>query len=288
MHEFPADGKSGGTVRIKLHGNASLRGPLGDTAAIRVTAREDEDGVMVIYFASTGKPGVVRFETSDGAFLRLTFLKSGGDVDDDGFPDEAELNTEEDRMSFRRWFVRIAESQFLKSGRSWNSHERDCAGLIRYAYREALKRHDDTWHRRNAIIIDKNLPDIRKFTYPDVPRIGMRIFKVKEGPYGDLSTFGSFADVSALARLNCVFITRDLSDALPGDILFFRFEENMNAAYHSMIVTRDEKGSIALVYHTGTADMIKRVDPLYLAGSIYEVSPGNPRFLGVYRFHILE
>ncbi|HEY1406744.1 MAG TPA: DUF1175 family protein, partial [Spirochaetota bacterium] len=285
---FPADGVSGGTVRVMLARGATLKDLGGDTGSIAVVARERDGDTDVIYFRSTQKKGTVRFETSDGAVLRLTFYKNDGDIDGDGFPESAELSSEEDRTAFRQWFVRIAQSQFIRSNHSWSGKERDCSGLIRYAYREALKKHDERWLKRSGIVIDKNLPDVKKFNYPDLPILGTRIFKVSEGPASDISTFGEFADASTLARLNTFFVSRNIEDAKSGDLLFFRFEENREYPYHSMIVDRDESGSIFCIYHTGTADIIKRVGPSYLAGSHYEPTVTNERFLGVYRFHILE
>jgi len=285
---FPADGVSGGTVRAVCADGESLKEPLGRKDAIEIVAREKDSDTDIIYFRSTGKPGIVRFETDDGAVLRLTFFKNDGDIDCDGFSDAVELSSEDDRAAFRRWFVRIAQSQFLKSNKSWNGKERDCAGLIRYAYREALKKHDGRWIRRCGIIIDKNIPDVGKYAYPDVPIIGIRIFKIADGSASDTSSFGEFADASTLALLNTFPVSRDIREAKSGDLLFFRFENNREYPYHSMIVDREDGDEIKCIYHTGTADIIKRVDPSYLAGSPYEPSVQNRKFLGVYRFHILE
>src|SRR5712692_8491076 len=64
------------------------------------------------------------------------------DSDNDGIPDVAELRTFQDRESFRRWFSSIAEMQFYQLSEQWNVDQRDCAGLVRFAMREALRRHD--------------------------------------------------------------------------------------------------------------------------------------------------
>src|SRR5262245_28639129 len=67
------------------------------------------------------------------------------DSDNDGIPDAAELRSSDDRDSFRRWFAYIAEMQFYKLSNAWNEDQRDCAGLVRFAWREALRGHDRTW-----------------------------------------------------------------------------------------------------------------------------------------------
>src|SRR5258708_37020773 len=64
------------------------------------------------------------------------------DSDNDGIPDTAELHTFQDRDNFRRWFTTIAETQFYQLSDQWKAEQRDCAGLGRFAMREALLRHD--------------------------------------------------------------------------------------------------------------------------------------------------
>lgn len=70
------------------------------------------------------------------------------DLDHDGLPDAIELHTFNDRENFRRWFTWIAEMQFYKLSDEWNTEQRDCAGLARFAWREALRTHDRAWGQR--------------------------------------------------------------------------------------------------------------------------------------------
>ena len=67
------------------------------------------------------------------------------DIDEDGIPDAAELHSFDDRQNFRRWFAAIAEMQFYRLNPLWTEEQRDCAGLVRFACREALRRHDRIW-----------------------------------------------------------------------------------------------------------------------------------------------
>jgi uncharacterized protein YfaT (DUF1175 family) len=288
---FPADGKSTGrlTYTAAHSGNECLKGPFGKKESVKVVARESDERGEHLFFRSTGVPGKVWFEGADGSKLDLTFYKTVSDIDEDGFPDVSELDTEEDRNAFREWFVRIAESQFLKHNASWNDTERDCAGLIRYSYREALKQHNNTWLLRSGLVVDKNIPDIQKFHYPDVPGIGDKIFKIRSGNAEELESFGSFADALTLSKFNTGFVSRSLTDAKKGDILFFRIEGRGKVQFHSMIVASADKGPIMLIYHTGKQDVIKRVESVYLKGSeVFNPDEKNERFLGVFRFHILE
>jgi uncharacterized protein len=285
---FPADGISGGVVNCVLKGKkTALYGPSGDVESIVINARERNGATERIFFKSSGKAGRVRFYTDDGANLNLTFYKSMYDSDGDGFPDSAELVTEGDRDAFRRWFVRIAESQFLKKNPSWNRNERDCAGLIRYAYREALKKHDDRWLARSGVVVDKNLPDVMRFNYPAVPVLGEKIFKIKAGSANNISGFGLFADAGVLLSQNTVFVSRKITEARIGDILFFNLE-SAESPYHSMIIC-EVKDDPIVVYHTGKDDVVKRVPLSYLKSSgPFEITESNSRFLGIYRFKILE
>ncbi|MFN2480902.1 MAG: DUF1175 family protein, partial [Pyrinomonadaceae bacterium] len=70
------------------------------------------------------------------------------DADADGLPDASELNTFGDRENFRRWFTGIAEQQFYEASKEWNEEQRDCAGLVRFSWREALRAHDRRWLAR--------------------------------------------------------------------------------------------------------------------------------------------
>src|SRR5262249_46480263 len=67
------------------------------------------------------------------------------DSDNDGIPDVEELRSFQDRDNFRRWFTAIAETQFYQLSDQWKAEQRDCAGLVRFAMREALRRHDRPW-----------------------------------------------------------------------------------------------------------------------------------------------
>ena len=70
------------------------------------------------------------------------------DSDNDGLPDGAELESFMDRENFRSWFTLIAEGQFYQLSKDWNAEQRDCAGLVRFAWREALRRHDRPWFQK--------------------------------------------------------------------------------------------------------------------------------------------
>lgn len=82
------------------------------------------------------------------------------DSDNDGIPDVAELRTFQDRDSFRRWFTAIAENQFYQLSDQWNAEQRDCAGMVRFAMREALRRHDRIWFQKMGPGYETVAPDV--------------------------------------------------------------------------------------------------------------------------------
>lgn len=287
MNTFPADGVSGGSVLFIPHNGSSLILPsLNDS--ISIISRESDSSGERIRFVSGIVPGTVTIRTTDGVELHLTFYKIPDDIDGDGFPECAELVSESDRSAFRGWFVRIAESQFLKRSALWRKEDRDCAGLVRFSYKEALKKHDEQWLKRSGMVLDKNIPDVEAFSYPNIPVLGSSVFKVCSGSSNQLNSFGDFADAGIIAKLNCRFLSKKISDAKEGDLLFFIIDDR-KSPWHSMIVAGTENGERMLIYHTGVGDVIKRVPVSYLDKSdLFNVSESNTHFLGVFRFNILE
>jgi uncharacterized protein YfaT (DUF1175 family) len=291
MSRYPADGISTGKVVLDknlCNSDDFLVLPRGFKHLVIISHIKEVKREHLI-FKSSGSSGDVVFTSKNGYKLKIRFYPVPVDIDKDGFPDSSELLKVQDRKSFVDWFVRIAESQFLKRNYSWNINQRDCAGFIRYCYREALKKHDEKWFHRSGIVVDKNLPDVCAFNYPDIPVISKNIFKIKKGNASDLSTFGAFADAETMIKFNTFLVDMDINRAKNGDILFFQDVSNPEYPYHSMIINKKSDGKIFLLYHTGSGDVVKRVPLSYLAKS-HNFRPvrWNKKFLGVYRLHILE
>ena len=113
--------------------------------------------LILFYFSlarSTGAPA--------HAPARITRAEPelNADLDHDGLPDTAELRTFNDRENFRRWFTWVAEMQFYNLSDQWNTEQRDCAGLVRFAFREALRPHDRPWFQRMGENYDPVAPDL--------------------------------------------------------------------------------------------------------------------------------
>jgi len=218
----------------------------------------------------------------------------------DGTPDFLRLDRDDERV-FRRWFTFLAEAQYFQARENRPPEIVDCAALIRYAYREALRTHDSRWAAEARVPLLKGADSIAAWHYPDA-RMGANLFRVAPGPYdpADLAngSFAQFADVKTLGRYNTHRIARDLARALPGDLLLYR-QESDHMPFHSMIylgpsqISRDAARYV--VYHTGPdgADpgIIRRLSTNELAAypePEWRPLAANPSFLGIYRWNILR
>jgi uncharacterized protein YfaT (DUF1175 family) len=266
-------------------------------------------GIAVASFASARVAERVRAGSLGGA------AESTIDWHDrfaDGTPDFLRLDAPADREAFRRWFTLIAEYQALRPPADVPGEIDDCAALLRYSYRNALRDHDAAWVSENGIVPPSALPSVEKYRYPMTP-LGAGLFRVRPGPFrpddAKDGAFAEFADAKTLKDFNAYFLSRDARVARPGDILFFRQLEQ-NSPFHSMIfigrsqwLSGDgpEHASTAnaaddfLVYDTGPigksrgemrrmrlAELLKYPSPRW------RPLPGNSNFLGVYRWNILR
>src|SRR6185503_7331050 len=166
------------------------------------------------------------------------------DSDKDGLPDSAEMQSFMDRENFRQWFTLIAEGQFYHLSEPWNSDQRDCAGLVRFAWREALRRHDRPWFQKMGPAYQAIAPDVKRYQLEQGP-LGEKLFRTTFGSYkdGDLSNgnFSEFADARSLKSFNTKFISRDRQHAQAGDLLFFYQPWVQKFPFHVMVFLGDSK-----------------------------------------------
>jgi uncharacterized protein YfaT (DUF1175 family) len=236
----------------------------------------------------------------------------------DGFPDAVRLARPEDRARFVRWLTYLAELQYYSPSSAAAAETHDCAGLIRFAFRNALAAHNAPWHRSIEVRpagralqnvaeggtgkeAELDFGDLREFTYPEWP-LGSYLFRTRAGPLepGDLShgAFAEFADAAALLHYNAFFIARDVRAARPGDLLFYN-QPGQTETYHAMLFVGQSyfqpDGTDWVVYHTGDLNgrpgevrelevqvLMQHPDPRWRPRA------SNARFLGVYRFEMLR
>ena len=219
-----------------------------------------------------------------------------GDRFGDGTPDFLRLSDPADQAAFRRWFTLIAEYQAARPKAEVPAEIADCASLLRYAYRESLKRHDENWFETTRIEVPAPPGEIREWSYPHTP-LGAELFRVRSGAFeaADVSdgAFAQFADAKTLVEHNAYFVSRDVRAALPGDLLFYR-QFGQSSPWHSMIVVRAGNDA-EVVYDTGPdhgqPGELRRVlltELLDHPEVQWRPLPGNTNFLGVYRWNILR
>lgn len=225
------------------------------------------------------------------------------DSDNDGIPDAAELSSFSDRENFKRAVTGIAEMQFYRISDQWNGEQRDCAGLVRFAWREALRRHDRAWFQKMGPGYEDLAADVST-NYLDRGPLGEKLFRTDFGAYKttDLAEakFSEFADARTLKNFNSRFISRDRQFAQPGDLLFYHQLWVQKFPYHVMIFVGDSRIATAktrgwVVYHTGASAVdegtVKKVQLSVLdqhPNKRWRPVESNPNFLGFYRLKILE
>ncbi len=234
--------------------------------------------------------------------LTRTELNPTADLDHDGLPDVAELRSFNDRENFRAWFTWIAEMQFYKLSDQWNPEQRDCAGLVRFAWREALRTHDRAWYQRMGETFEPVAGDVSLKLGAEPLR--EKLFRTAPGTYNASDVvagrFSEFADAQTLKFYNVTFVSRDREQARPGDLLFFYQPFVQKFPYHVMLFLGDARvaGEGAhdwVVYHTGAAPenggTVKKVRLAVLdehPNKRWRPVLSNQNFLGFYRLKVLN
>lgn len=266
-----------------------ILGLAGVTAALSIFAACNKTPARAVAVGEARAAAVVPVETR------------WDDSDSDGIPDRAELRTFGDRENFKRWFTAIAESQFYDVSREWSAEQRDCSGLVRFAWREALRAHDRAWFQRMGEAFDPVAPDVRAYTLERSP-VGEKLFRTAAGHFDEANlsdgTLAEFADARTLKNYNTVFVSRERAEA--GDLLFFQQTFAQKYPYHVMIFlgrarTDSEGADDWLVYHTG-ASPVDAGEVRKVRLSVLERHPdprwrpvaSNRNFLGFYRLKILQ
>jgi uncharacterized protein YfaT (DUF1175 family) len=263
----------------------------------------DHDSAKVSLRAGVN-PGETKLRVTAPGFapqeitLETTFDAS--DTVGDGTPDFLRLHDPADRAAFRRWFTLLAESQYYRDKKLPTEID-DCAALLRFSYREALRAHDAAWAEVNALPVPASAADVQQYQYPYTP-IAASLFRVRDGSFtaSDLGdgAFAQFADVKTIRRYNTFSVGRDIGRARPGDLLFFR-QDGQKMPFHAMIFLGPSQiepgGEPLIVYHTGpegkSAGEIRRWSVAELENypeGRWRPIASNPAFLGVYRWNILR
>jgi len=162
----------------------------------------------------------------------------------------------------RQAIARVALAQAKRFSPAWEPSQRDCAGLVRFAYREAFKALEPA-------------------------RLQTPLWRDAKGNPSD------FANAENLLAGNFELLGRGAAARArlqSGDLLAFRRGEMGAEIFHLMLVIRDRDPAHGayVLYHPGEPGAALRGGPLEaLAGSAppeWQPSASNPSFLGFYRF----
>lgn len=159
--------------------------------------------------------------------------------------------------------ARTALAQLERPDPAWHPQQRDCAGLVRFAYRSAYR-----------------------LLRPE--RLATPLWRDSLGRPSD------FADAEALLSQSFTPLGREERTAeqlLSGDLLAFRQEQPQGPVFHLMLVVRPQDKAHAparVVYHPGEPGAAVRSGELRLLASEAPLEwrplPSNPAFLGFFRF----
>jgi uncharacterized protein YfaT (DUF1175 family) len=304
--ELPADGYAIATLTIESQSSQTPRISFSDnphTAAVEQVTRTAGGWQARLRAGVWPARTTVRVEIPGAApaTAALVTKLAAGDSEGDGTPDFLRLDDPRDQAAFRRWFTFLAEAQYFQQPASRPAEIVDCAALIRYAYREALRAHAGNWAADAHLPLVPPFESVARYQYPYTP-LGSTLFRVREGSFRpsdlDDGAFAQFADAQTIERLNTHFVSRDLARALPGDLLFFR-QDSGDMPFHSMIFLGEspiaKDGARYVVYHTGPdgsdPGSIRRLSlPELLRFPEPQWRPIGPNrnFLGVFRWNILR
>ena len=195
----------------------------------------------------------------------------------------------EDEKDFRTAVANLALQQAAALSPAWDPGQRDCAGLVRFVWRETLR------PRSRAQRSSLKLPDALPFPSLSAPTVARfmhgEFWQTGHTRQGQVK-FGSFADASALIAWNFSKIGVDVARAQKGDLLVFRRDDVAEETWHLMIVADDRPGRELFVWHNGDKPGAVRVAALddLMRAPVQDWQPKqhNPRFLGVFQWRHLR
>ena len=303
-HEaLPADGYAEARVHVRASDGTEVPGAAWRLENGRNLAELETSASDVRLHAGVTPGNVTLIAVAPGFDPARVHIRLDLDTADqfgDGTPDFLRLQDGSDQMGFRRWFAFLAESTYFQKEQDRPPEVNDCAALIRFAYREALRWHDGLWANNLRLSSLPSVTSVQKYDYPHTA-LGAGLFRTRPGAFApeDVANgaFTEFANAESLRRYNTHFVSRDLNAARPGDLLFFR-QPGHRMPFHTIIYLGHsyfDDGADWLIYHTGPSEghagELRRVtirDLLQHPQVCWRPLPQNSAFLGVYRWNILR
>ena len=210
---------------------------------------------------------------------------------------QARLEDASDRQAFRAWFVLLVDAQFYRR----TPDVIDCAALVRHGVREALRPHTPEWVRLARLPVARLAPDVRgRAPYRDGALLLFRVSPL------DPASYAEFADARTIVHLNASPRGRRVEALQPGDLLYFRQQEQALPDHLMIYVGRsafEPEHDDWIVYHSGPSRPEGHAPSPSDAGEVRKVRlqdllrhpaprwrpvPGNAAFVGVFRLGLLE
>ena len=228
----------------------------------------------------------------------LTTAPDATDSFGDGTPDFLRLADSADRRAFRGWFTLLAESQYFRQTKL-PSEIQDCASLLRYSYREALRRHDSAWANSAALII--TAARAKFVSIATIYSLGASLFRVRDGGFTRRTCTTAPSLSSPMPRpsgeptptvWDATSIRSSRRPALLSPVGRPQHLSRHDLRRPSQIELGPEQ---YFVYHTGPqghdAGEIRRLtvsELMNFSDARWRPVSSNPSFLGVYRWNILR
>ncbi len=196
----------------------------------------------------------------------------------------------QDEAALRQAVTDVALLQAQRLSPLWEPKQRDCAGLIRFAYRTALEARDAGRTAKLGIPAKLHLAPLSEQArqlFPNFPQIW------QTGLDRDKPRFGPFADAETLIGYNFRLKSKQWQAARSGDLLVYQKPLDSDEPYHLMLFAAGRSENLA-VYHNGASganaqvrvvrisDLLESPDPVWIP------STENPYFLGVYEWNRLR
>lgn len=196
-----------------------------------------------------------------------------------------------DEQAVREGVTRLALLQARKLSPGWEVKQRDCSGLVRFAYREVLEARTPHQQKQLGIPAALHLPVVSPFTrrvltqYPSIWQVGLES--------NGTPRFGAFADAETLIGFNFRKKARALDGARNGDLLVFQKALEDDQPYHLMIFVENQPENLVVYHNGGTGDeaqvrVVRVSDLMESPDAVWIPHAGNPHFLGVYEWNRLR
>lgn len=205
-----------------------------------------------------------------GAALALPWLGTATPVTAAAVPVEAPRLDPAQTRILRDWITVLVHAQ-LEQGPTPRWTHRDCAGLVRFAVAEALREHDLPWRRAMGLLGQRLPPDLD----PAAAQPLRHTWRRADG------TRGAFASALDLVQANTRFVTRQLAQARPADLLFYDFGDDQ----HLMLWMGPY-----LAYHTGRHEpgdsglrALRVAELMNWPDTRWRPHDHNPNFVGLFR-----